>query len=180
MLPGRTDERPSTQLPRSTGLLPLLIHSKVQSNFATATNWSQIPNVFLHNPSLHNFDPRFGLAYNPFANHKTSIRAGFGIFHDPITAQDYQTGFGVAPAWNIAQQIAPANIQLRMGSEYRYDSNVVLRFAGDASRSQRWSRLRPPGSTRVSPALVWTLIVWYSQTPSSGCPDSPNRCPCCP
>lgn len=138
------------------------------------------PNVFLHNPSLHNFDPRFGLAYNPFANHKTSIRAGFGIFHDPITAQDYQTGFGVAPAWNIAQQIAPANIQLRMGSEYRYDSNVVLRFAGDASRSQRWSRLRPPGSTRVSPALVWTLIVWYSQTPSSGCPDSPNRCPCCP
>lgn len=110
-----------------------------------------------------NIDTR-GLRYFPRSDHRAGL----------------SNRFGVAPAWNIAQQIAPANIQLRMGSEYRYDSNVVLRFAGDASRSQRWSRLRPPGSTRVSPALVWTLIVWYSQTPSSGCPDSPNRCPCCP
>lgn len=69
------------------------------TNYATATGFTQVPNVFQTNPSLKNWDPRFGMAYDPFADHKTSIRAGFGLFHDPITVQDYQTGFGGAPPW---------------------------------------------------------------------------------
>ncbi len=40
------------------------------------------------NPSLHNWDPRIGLAYDPFANHKTSIRASFGMFHNVIYSRD--------------------------------------------------------------------------------------------
>ena len=41
-------------------------------------------NVFKNNPSLRNFDPRFGFAYDPFNDHKTSIRGGFGVFHNPV------------------------------------------------------------------------------------------------
>ena len=71
-------------------------------DFATATGFSQVPHIFQENPSLKNFDPRFGIAYDPFSNHKTAIRAGFGMFHDPISVQAYQTGFGGAPPWASA------------------------------------------------------------------------------
>jgi hypothetical protein len=69
------------------------------TNYATATGYTQVPHVFQSNPSWHDIDPRVGIAYDPFANHKTAIRAGFGMFHDPISVQAYQTGFGGAPPW---------------------------------------------------------------------------------
>ena len=40
------------------------------------------------NPSLRNFDPRIGLAFDPFADHKTSIRASFGMFHNVLFSRD--------------------------------------------------------------------------------------------
>jgi hypothetical protein len=47
----------------------------------------QVGNFWQNNPSLMNWDPRVGIAYDPFNDHKTSVRAGFGIFHDPLTAR---------------------------------------------------------------------------------------------
>ncbi len=38
----------------------------------------------LNNPTLKQFAPRIGLAYDPFNNGKTVIRAGFGMFYDQI------------------------------------------------------------------------------------------------
>jgi hypothetical protein len=32
------------------------------------------------NPTLHNFEPRIGLAWDPFRDGKTAVRAGFGMF----------------------------------------------------------------------------------------------------
>jgi len=48
------------------------------TNVTTASQ-AGLPQGLRHTP-LHNFDPRLSVAYRPFNNEKTVIRAGFGLF----------------------------------------------------------------------------------------------------
>jgi len=43
-----------------------------------------VSNAFEKSPHLKDVDPRLGFAFDPTASHKTSIRGGFGTFHNPI------------------------------------------------------------------------------------------------
>jgi hypothetical protein len=43
-----------------------------------------VDRAFAQSPHLKNFDPRIGFAWDPTESHKTSIRGGWGIFHNPI------------------------------------------------------------------------------------------------
>ena len=80
---------------------PVDVHGALYAitNFATQKDVVQVEHPFASNPSLRTFDPRFGFAYDPFADHKTSIRGGFGIFHQPIVPGDYISGFHNAYPW---------------------------------------------------------------------------------
>ena len=64
--------------------------------------FQRVPNVFASNPSVRNLDPRFGIAYDPFGDHKTAIRAGFGIFYNPIRARSYASGYYFNPPYALA------------------------------------------------------------------------------
>ncbi len=73
------------------------------TNFATATNFTNVPNVFVKNPTYKNFDPRAGFAFDPFKDHKTSIRGGIGIYHDLILPAMYIPAYWDQPPWTTFQ-----------------------------------------------------------------------------
>jgi len=62
-----------------------------------STGFTQVNHVLANNPNKKNFDPRIGLAYDPFSDHKTSIRAGFGMFHQAISPRNYSAAYYLAP-----------------------------------------------------------------------------------
>lgn len=77
------------------------------TNFVTSTGFTQVPNTFASNPTTKNFDPRVGFAYDPFADHKTSIRAGFGIFHELVLPATFFPSAVSSPPWNTVLVSSP-------------------------------------------------------------------------
>jgi len=89
---------------------PVEIHNNLYTvvNYLTDTGFTNAPHVMIANPSLKNFDPRIGFAYDLFANHKTAIRGGFGMFHEVLYPGVWAIGFINAPPWNIITQASPS------------------------------------------------------------------------
>ncbi len=77
------------------------------TDFVTGTGFVNVPHATRSNPSWRNWDPRFGFAYDVFADHKTSVRGGFGITHSPIFPGNYNSSYTGAPPWNSFQQNSP-------------------------------------------------------------------------
>ncbi len=46
-----------------------------------------VGNPWYSNPAWLNLAPRVGLAWDPFSDGKTAVRAGFGLFYDPILSK---------------------------------------------------------------------------------------------
>jgi hypothetical protein len=89
---------------------PYELHNNLNTivNFLTDTGFTKVPRVLQTNPSWKNFDPRFGFAYDPFADHKTSIRGGFGLFHEVLAAGVWGVSWTAAPPWTLLTQTSPS------------------------------------------------------------------------
>ena len=58
-------------------------------------------------PVRNNFAPRFGFAWDPFSNGKTSVRGGFGVFYDILKAEDNLQFNGQAPFFGYVDMYFP-------------------------------------------------------------------------
>jgi outer membrane receptor protein involved in Fe transport len=80
---------------------PIDVHDNLNEivNPQAGNAYTHVSNLFQNgNPSKDNWDPRFGLAWDPFKDHKTSFRAGFGMFHDPVVYNYFPAVWSQPPA----------------------------------------------------------------------------------
>jgi outer membrane receptor protein involved in Fe transport len=103
----RLDNRLSVNLglrydPRS---IPTLDKAAALVDLAQSTGFTTISKAFSRNPTLNDWEPRIGAAFDPFADHKTAIRAGYGVFHSPITANRLGPAYALNPPFVLGAQV---------------------------------------------------------------------------
>jgi Carboxypeptidase regulatory-like domain/TonB dependent receptor len=108
----------------------------------------QVPHAYATNPSNHNFDPRIGLAWDIFGDHKTSLRAGFGIFHDPYTTYEFSSAYVSNPPYDT-------EIQIFTGA----DPNWPTPFVGAAIPSLSQTTGTYYGTNTTPYSLEYTLSI---------------------
>jgi len=88
--------------------VPNEVHGKL-SNLRTLTSpIAYTGSPYMLNPTFHNVEPRVGVAWDPFHDGKTSVRAGFGLFD--ILPLPVEMGAGVDSAVPFAQNVTSSNL----------------------------------------------------------------------
>jgi hypothetical protein len=100
---------------------------------------------YFDNPSLKNFSPRIGLAWDPFGDGKTSVRAGAGLFFDQILSN----------IWGSRIQQTEPNIR----------AVVLFDSANPASFPNDYALLPPADQVKQGPWVIYnpdqpTLAQW--------------------
>ncbi|HEY2934033.1 MAG TPA: TonB-dependent receptor [Acidobacteriota bacterium] len=140
------------------------------------------------NPSLKNFAPRVGIAWDPFGSGKTSVRAGFGIFYDEILPKYYFFSGSLNPPFTtrtsipnppfpnitadfdptkpIKAQLQTVNFDLQTPYIMQYNFSLQRAFPGDvdltvAYAGSRGNHLLRLGDANLAPEIVINGVKTY-------------------
>jgi outer membrane receptor protein involved in Fe transport len=91
--------------------VPTEVNGKISNLRQVTDSQITVGDPWHDNPSLKNFAPRIGIAWDPFGDGKTAIRAGFGMFYDQILPKYYFFSGSLNPPFttrtSLDSRIAP-------------------------------------------------------------------------
>src|SRR5881409_3206884 len=87
----------NTTVTESQGLQTTILRPAAQVDVIGGPNWTSPLTVepYMRNPSLKNFSPRVGFAYDPTGKGQTAIRSAFGLYYDVATIGSTTFGYVV-------------------------------------------------------------------------------------
>jgi hypothetical protein len=134
--------------------VPTEIHGKLASLINITDPTPHLGSPFFSNPTLRNFEPRVGFAWDPFHNGKTAVRGGFGVFD--VLPLPYQFIGDTDAAFPFTTSAQGNN--LPQGSFY----TGAVSLLSPASNEETYVEQHPHRSY----VMQWNLNVQHEITPS--------------
>lgn len=88
----------------------------------------------IYSPDRNNFAPRIGLAWDPFKDGRTAVRAGFGLFYDS----------NLGSVTSQSRNVFPANVPLNLDSNFRPPNGLFV-------NNPRFFSFAPTGELLIRP-----------------------------
>jgi Carboxypeptidase regulatory-like domain/TonB dependent receptor-like, beta-barrel len=113
---------------------------------------------YQRNPTLKNFEPRIGFAWDPFHNGKTAVRGAFGVFDALPLISEYFTAAAGFPPFNKVITVAG----LAHG-DFPGVLNSIISSGTSKEGQFRQFEFNPPRNY----VMIWNLNIQHQLTPST-------------